>query len=271
MGRYWRPGNLAAALDILHQERPRILAGGTRLVRGATPADWDADLLDITGIGALHGIAREGDGWRIGAATTWTALLGAPVAALRQATQTVASPQVRHQATIGGNLAARFASADGAPALLALDAVLEVASAGGRRQLPLATFLAGAALAPDELLTAILVPAAPCSGFAKHGSRQAVNVAEVTAAVRLDIAQGRVQGAGLALGGCLEAAQRLPLLEARLVGQPATAALAGLVTADALAHLPLLDDFRAPAAYRQDVAVTLLRRLLGALTRQAAA
>ncbi len=270
MGAYWRPGDLAEALHILRSARPRILAGGTRLVRGATPADWDQDWLDITGIAALQGIAATAQGWRIGAATTWTALLAAPIAALRQAAATVASPQVRHQATIGGNLAARFASADGAPALLALDAVLEVTCAEATRQLPLGQFLAGSALAPNELITAILVPQCTHSAFAKHGSRQAVNVAEVTAAVRLDFTDGRVSGAGLALGGCLAAAQRLPALEAALLGQPATN-LAALVTPDALAHLTLLDDFRAPAPYRQHVAATLLRRLLTALAPEAVA
>jgi CO/xanthine dehydrogenase FAD-binding subunit len=271
MGRYWRPDDLPEALRIMRDQQPRILAGGTRLVRGATPADWDVDLLDITGMAELRGLTRTVAGWRIGAATTWTALLAAPIPALRQAASTVASPQVRHQATIGGNLAARFASADGAPALLALGATLEIATAASTRLLPLAEFLAGALLAPDELLTAIMVPAAPLSGFAKHGSRQAVNVAEVTAAVRLDIIAGRVSGAGLALGGCLAVAQRLPALEAALLGQPARAALATHITAAALAHLPLLDDFRAPAGFRRDVAVTLLRRLLNALTQQAAA
>ena len=270
MGQYWRPGTLAEALRILRASQPRILAGGTRLVRGATPADWDQDWLDITGIATMQGITATPGGWRIGAATTWTALLAAPIAALGQAAATVASPQVRHQATIGGNLAARFASADGAPALLALDAVLEVACADGIRLLSLARFLAGSVVAADELITAILVPAATHSGFAKHGSRQAVNVAEVTAAVRLDITAGRVSSAGLALGGCLQAAQRLPALEAALLGQPATG-LAHLVTPQALAHLPLLDDFRAPAAYRQQVATTLLRRLLTTLAQKAAA
>ncbi len=271
MGRYWRPANLPEALRILDAERPRILAGGTRLVRGATPADWDADMLDISGIPALQGITATAAGWRIGAATSWTALLGAPIAALRQAAATVASPQVRHQATIGGNIAARFASADGAPALLALDATLELASSTAGRSLALAAFLAGAPLAPDELLVAINLPPVAHSGFAKHGSRHAVNVAEVTAAVHLDIAGGRIRAAGLALGGCLQAAQRLPGLEAALAGQPATPALGAAVDASYLAHLPLLDDFRAPAAYRQQVAITLLRRLLATLTAEAAA
>jgi CO/xanthine dehydrogenase FAD-binding subunit len=270
MGRYWRPSNLAEALQILRHARPCILAGGTRLVRGATAASWDVDLLDITAIPALHGMTpKPNGGWRIGAATTWTALLEAPLPALHQAAATVASPQVRHQATIGGNIAARFASADGVPALLALDAKLELVSADASRRLRLADFLAGEALAPDELLTAIIVPAPPCSSysaFAKHGSRQAVNVAEVTAAVRIDIAAGRVHAIALALGGCVEAAERLPGLEARLRGLPATPALASLILPQHLAHLPLLDDFRAPATYRQDVAVTLLRRLVATLT-----
>ncbi|MEW5880403.1 MAG: 4-hydroxybenzoyl-CoA reductase subunit beta [Pseudomonadota bacterium] len=88
----------------------RIVAGGTDLVPnlrrgiGAPPA-----LVDVTSIAGFDSIARDGDGWRIGAATTLAALaadgsIARDLPALAQAAATVAGPGHRTVATLGGNL-----------------------------------------------------------------------------------------------------------------------------------------------------------------------
>ena len=51
-----------------------------------------------------------------------------------------------------------------------------------------------------------------------------------------------------------------PALEAALTGQPCDATLAGRVEPDHLAGLTPIDDARASAAYRNDAALTLVRR-----------
>jgi CO/xanthine dehydrogenase FAD-binding subunit len=63
---------------------------------------------------------------------------------------------------------------------------------------------------------------------------------------------------------------RLPLLEARLTGEPPGPALARLATSEVLAPLAPIDDLRATAAYRLDAVLTLLRRNLAALAPTAA-
>ena len=81
------------------------------------------------------------------------------------------------------------------------------------------------------------------------------------AAATLEVAHERVSAARIAVGACSAVAQRLPALEANLVGAP-IAALAERVDAAQLAPLSPIDDVRGSAAYRRDAAVTLLRRLL---------
>src|SRR3982751_6387784 len=109
---------------------------------------------------------------------------------LALASRTVGSPQIRMRGTVGGNLGAASPAGDSHPPLLAADAVVELASAArGARQVPAAEFYTGVkrnALEPDELIAAILVPAA--SGpqqFSKIGTRNAMVIAVTAFAVAL--------------------------------------------------------------------------------------
>lgn len=109
----YQPGSIADAQAILADiEDAWILAGGKDSL------DWfkarvkqPSALVDISGIAELHGISATADGglW-IGATTTLTEVAGD--AAVREkfpmlaaAAARVASPQIRHAATIGGNVA----------------------------------------------------------------------------------------------------------------------------------------------------------------------
>jgi CO/xanthine dehydrogenase FAD-binding subunit len=82
------------------------------------------------------------------------------------------------------------------------------------------------------------------------------------AAATLEVADGRVREARIAVGSCSEVSQRLPGLEAALAGMAFDEKIAAVVTAEHLAPLRPIDDVRGSAIYRQDAAVTLLRRLL---------
>jgi CO/xanthine dehydrogenase FAD-binding subunit len=62
-------------------------------------------------------------------------------------------------------------------------------------------------------------------------------------------------------------AQRLPALEADLVGRAFDGALADVVAPAHVAGLAPIDDIRASAEYRSDAAVTMVRRLLVDIVR----
>ncbi|MBN9090977.1 MAG: FAD binding domain-containing protein [Reyranella sp.] len=273
MGDYLRPTSLDEALQAL--ARPwTVLAGGTDFYPARIGRTIDEPVLDISAIADLRGISEGPEGWRLGAATTWSALIEAPLPplfdGLKQAAREVGGRQIQNAGTLAGNLCNASPAADGVPPLLVLGAEIELAGRAGARRLPLAAFITGnrrTALAPGELVVAIHVPkpSRPArSGFLKLGARRYLVISIAMAAATLEIEDGRVAAARVAVGACSAVAQRLPALEDALVGTP-VGALAGRVDARHLAPLSPIDDVRGSAAYRRDAAVTLLRRLLRSL------
>jgi len=270
MADYLRPTSLDDALQAL--ARPwTVLAGGTDFYPARVGRAIDENVLDIGGIAILRGIAAEPGGWRLGATTTWSELLEARLPplfdGLKQAAREVGGRQIQNAGTIAGNLCNASPAADGVPPLLALDAEVELAGRAGTRRLPLASFITGnrrTVLAPGELLVAIRVPRPArdaCSAFLKLGARRYLVISIAMAAATLEIEDGRITTARIAVGACSAVAQRLPALEAALVGATVDT-LAARVEALQLAPLSPIDDVRGSAGYRREAAMTLLRRLL---------
>ncbi len=271
MGAYLRPRRLEEALTAL--ARPHaVLAGGTDFYPARVGRAIGEDVLDIGAIAALRGIAADGSGWRLGATTTWSELLEADLPplfdGLKQAAREVGGRQIQNAGTLAGNLCNASPAADGVPCLLALDADIEIAGPAGRRRLPLRQFITGVrrtALAPGELAVAIHVPRPgheARSAFLKLGTRRYLVISIAMAAATLEIADGRVAAARIAVGACSPVAERLPELEAALEGAPLDGRLADRVEVAHLAPLSPIDDVRGSAAYRSDAVVTVLRRLL---------
>ncbi|MBE9605963.1 FAD binding domain-containing protein [Acetobacteraceae bacterium H6797] len=281
MTRSWlRPASLDAALRALAAETPpRLFAGGTDIFAAeAFRTAWgqppDGDTLDIDAIPGLEGIEKRDGVWRIGARTRWAGIRDASLPAffdgLRQAAGQVGGPQIQSRGTIAGNLCNASPAADGVPPLLSLEAEVECASLSGTRNLPLNEFILGnrrTALRPGEMVTAILVPdrtASTRAAFLKLGARRNLVISIAMAAATLDVVNGRIIKASVALGACSPVAVRLTALEADLVGlAPGEAAEA--VTADHLSGIAPIDDVRASADYRREAAAALLRRLLAAM------
>lgn len=270
MPEYQRPLRLDEALAVLAR-RHTVLAGGTDFYPARVGRSIDEDILDITAVEELRGIAETDAGWRIGATTRWSELIVRPLPplfdGLKQAAREIGGRQIQNAGTIAGNLCNASPAADGVPPLLALDAEVELARAAGRRRLPLADFIVGnrrTALVPQELVVAIHVPRPPRaaqSAFLKLGARRYLVISIVMAAATLELDDGRVARARVAVGACSAVARRLPALEAALAGAPRTA-LAARIAPEHLAPLAPIDDIRASAAYRRDATLTLLRRLL---------
>lgn len=272
MARYARPGTVEEALDLLREGCWTPLAGGTDFYPALGQKPVAGDVLDLSGLAALSGIAETDRHWVIGAGTTWTAIRRAALppafAALQEAAAAVGSVQIQNRATLGGNLCNASPAADGMPALLILDAQAELRSARGTRCLPLQDFVLGnrkTAREPDELLAAVRLPKASATGrsaFHKLGARRYLVISIAMAAVRLSVGAGRVAGAAIAVGACSAAARRLGSLERALLGQPADEALAAVVSPAHLAALTPIDDIRASAAYRREAAAEIVRRAL---------
>lgn len=266
MASYLRPTRLDDALAAL-VERPRtLLAGGTDHYPARATFEPDEDILDLTAIPGMRAIGRTDHTWRIPALATWTDLAEAALPSLfdglKQAALQVGGRQIQNAGTLVGNVCNASPAADGIPALLALDAAVELQSATGTRTLKLPDFVLGprrTARRPDEIATALLVPHADAaSRFLKLGARRYLVISIGMVAITLaQDAAGRIIRAGVAVGACGPVASRLPALEAALAGHLPAAAL---VQAEHLAPLAPIDDMRAPASYRRDAVLELLRR-----------
>lgn len=275
MAAYHRPETLEAALDLLAAAPVTIAAGCTDLF-AATPARVLPDeVLDITGIAELRGIGRTDTGLRIGAATTWSDVVRADLPPafdmLKQAAREVGSVQIQNAGTVAGNICNASPAADGMPCLLALDAEVELASATGRRRLPLEDFVTGprkTALGKGEMVIAVHVPHAAMRGqsrFEKLGARKYLVISIAMVAARVEAEEEMVRQASIAVGSCGPVAVRLGALEAALTGAP-LAGLGARVTPELVAqHLSPIDDIRADGGYRARAATELVRRALEGL------
>ena len=270
--RFESPASVGEAARLLAAGDWALLAGGTDLYPAHVGRRIEHPLLDLSRVAGLRGIRRSGTGWAIGATTTWTDVLRADLPplfdGLKAAAREVGGVQIQNVATIAGNVCNASPAADGIPALLALDAEVELHSAGGARRVALADFVIGSrhtARRGDELVVALHVPARSASArsvFLKLGGRRylVISITVVSAALDFDVA-GAVTSAGVAVGSCSAAARRLASLEARLIGVD-RGRLAESAEPGDLAGLSPIDDVRASAGYRLDATLTLLRRAL---------
>jgi CO/xanthine dehydrogenase FAD-binding subunit len=273
MGLYLRPRTIEEALAALAAGGPTVLAGGTDFYPLRVGRALDDDVLDITAIDSLRAIGDADGHWRIGATATWRDLIEAELPplfdGLKLAAREVGGAQIQNTGTVAGNLCNASPAADGVPALLALEAEVELRSLRGMRILPLADFVLGSrrtAASADELVSAIRVPARSpraVGHFLKLGARRYLVISIVMAAGVIDVGDdGRIAAAHVAIGACSEVAQRLPALEQALVGRRYDGGLDQAVEARHFSTLQPIDDVRGSAYYRLVAAEALARRLL---------
>ncbi len=226
-------------------------------------------------IPGLRQLMAASDGTlRIGATVTLRELAAAePVRehapALAYAAGQVGNPRVRAVATLGGALVHGDPRQDIPPVLLALEARVRVAGPSGEREIPVAGFHTGfleTALAAGELVTDIIIPAAPGrrSVYARFtpGSEDDYPTVGVAASV-VRAGDGRVTRATLALGGVGPA----PLLVSRageLAGRVPGAGDIEAVAAAAEQAADPVDDRLGSARYKKAMAREWTRRALRA-------
>ncbi len=279
---FLQPGSLAEAIEVKAEVPGAVpIAGGTDVM---VEINFDARrpeaLLDLNRVAELTTWERV-DGWiRLGAGVTYARLiaeLGDVLPGLAMAARTVGSPQIRNRGTVGGNLGAASPAGDCHPVLLATGAIVDVTSVRGPRQIPAHEFYVGPkrnALAADELITSVLIPAAPGpQQFAKVGTRNAMVIA--VCAFALELRPGGMPSArvGTGIGSAGPTPLRAPEAEEYLDGALAEAALwesAGPmpeVVAQRFGELVgaaarPIDDVRGTAAYRRHALSVLARRTL---------
>lgn len=209
----------------------------------------------------------------IGAATDIETLRQSPMLRARlpgfcEALTCFASRPVRHQATVGGNLAHASPAADLSVMLLALDAQqVLMDKQSTERVLPLTAFFTGykqTALQADEWIHAVMI-ALPDNAavqrlfhFEKISKRIHQDIASVNAALSLDMDGNIVTRAGVAAGGIGPVPMNFTTLAQRLIGQAFTLPLMTAVAMEAEGMIAPISDVRGSAAYK----TVMTRRLL---------
>ena len=265
---YSQPILLRDALRFMEKSDPCVVAGGTDVYPAMKPGLQPKTYLDVTRIEGFSDISQTDAGTRFGAAATWSDVVKADLPpafdALKQAAREVGGLQIQNAGTIAGNICNASPAADGVPALLALNAEVEIVSAArGVRHLPLGSFIKGVrqtVLERGELVTAVIAPKTPAgmtSGFEKLGSRRylVISIAMTAANVVLNN-RGRIAEVRIAVGACSTVAQRLTALEADLVGEDPSQII---ITREHLGPLEPIDDVRGTGAYRLEAAEQQIR------------
>lgn len=253
-------------------EDAKILAGGQSLMpmmnfRYVMPEH----VIDINRIPEIAQIEETGEGLKFGAMVRHNQAKNskgvvAKCPLISHGLEFVAHIQIRNRGTIGGSVSHLDPSAEWPGLLAAYDAVMHVQSNGANRDVPIAEWSTGY-MTPNieegEMLTGISVPTWPAGhsyGFAELARRKG-DFALAGAAVLLNFAGDKIDRAAIALIGVDTGPVRLPDAELLLTGECWSDALLE-EAANKASVVSGLDDVHATAAYRQKIAVVMVRRAL---------
>jgi len=179
---------------------------------------------------------------------------------LFEATRAVGSVQLRHRATLGGNLGRAAPASDLIPVLLALDAEVDLLGPAGARTMPVDRFIRGSnrtALGPGELIRSVRFPEPRPSAYLWQRVRPANDISQIAVAAAYSPSTSRYQ---LAVGGIPPRALRLSEAEERLGESTPTNAQIHAASEWAARRLEIATDRRASEEYRRHLVATLIER-----------
>lgn len=278
------PRSLDDAVAMLAADpEAKVIAGGTALlivikhgvylpgtlinlkkVRGASDITWDPSTgLRIGALASIHEVETH-------------AVVRDRYPVLHTACHVVANIRIRNLATVGGNLAHADYQSDPPSALVSLDASVELTSPVGTRLVPLSDFLIGmyeTDLAPDEILSAILVPppAANTHGtYLKFTTRSSEDrpCAAVTAHVRLADG-GRIGSVRVVIGAVSPAPVRVTEAESLADGASPSAELFAAIGNACSQAVDPIADLRGSANYKRELVGVLAERALARVSAAA--
>jgi carbon-monoxide dehydrogenase medium subunit len=272
---YQVPKTLEEALRLYerHGDEAKILAGGHSLLplmklRLAQPRY----IIDIGRLRGMDYIREENSKIAIGALTTHVEiessdLLREKCPLLAETAGEIGDVQVRNRGTIGGSLAHADPAADYPAAILALEAEIVVANAGGTRTIAAKDFFVDmltTALRPGEILSQVRVPIlAPRVGTAYAKLHQpASGFAVVGAAARVTMTGDKIEDVTLGITGLGPKAFRATAVERALKGKKASPQLLEEAARHAADGAEPLADIHASAEYRREMAAVFARRAL---------
>lgn len=266
---YHIPGTVDEAVHLLSQYgvSAKLMAGGTDLIpRYKAGITTPGHIVSIRGIRELDYIKFDKEaGLRIGAAAVLHDIERHPdvlryFPMLYQGVHSMASAQIRNAGTLVGNICNAVPSADTAPALLALDAMVRLAGPSGERLVPIDEFFTGVCstvVREDELAVEVIVPMVPENAemnYYKNTVRRALDLAIVGVGVCIMAQEGVCTHIRIGLGAVAATPRRAVHAEEFIMGRKLTRELVekAAVIASVEDCLPI-SDIRATKEYRTEL------------------
>lgn len=276
---YIRPTSLEQALAFLvrSDREVRPLAGGTDLIpqirEGRKTPDW---VMDVKPIPELNRLEFDLQGaLHFGAAVSCAAIVSTPEVGqkfplLVQTASLIGGLQIQNRGSVGGNICNAAPSADTAPALLCLGAIVHIAGPSGWRQMPVENFFLGpgkTALSPQELLVEIEIPPSPprsAGCYLRLTIREKMDIA-IAGVASFIVLSGRgrhCKEARISLAAVAPTPWRARKAEAILSDKTLNAKIIEQASQQASEEAQPISDMRASAEYRRHMVRVLTRRTL---------
>jgi aerobic carbon-monoxide dehydrogenase medium subunit len=278
---YLQPNSIEDASRLLAEygDDARVFAGGTALMLVMRQRMLNPKVLvSLDKLTSLRGISfDEATGLRIGALSLHNEVANHHLVQhhypmLAHMAAHLANPQVRNQGTLGGNLCYADPATDPPGCLMALDASVVLQSTRGERVLMMEDFVTDyytTALAPDELLVAILLPPPALNSVNRYTRfrrtaaehRPMLNMSFYAHRSGNDVTQ-QLSNVRLVVAASTPMPMRLTQAEALLASEPISSSLIAEVAKVASEQANVLSDQRGTESYRREMIQVVTRRAL---------
>jgi xanthine dehydrogenase small subunit len=271
------PATEEGALKIKSAE-VRITSGATDLGvlvnKGKLEQQKVACFNNVSDFYKIEKIGRE---YHVGAKVTWTALEEAIEKDLTEYADMIkifASPQIKNQGTLIGNIANASPIADGIPYLMVNDSRLILASKNGEREVETKNFFKGYKqldLQSDEIIKKVILPIPGKDVWTKLykvSLRRDMDISAVTFAGTISVVKDKINSVQLALGGVGPIVLRLPKTEAALIGRVFSREEFFKARDILITEITPISDIRGSREFRLQVAKNLLMKFHDELAKE---
>ena len=267
----------AAALLKEHPDTWIISGGSDVLIKIREGKMAGTSLVCIRDIKEIQGVSKKDNGdIYIGAGTTFSHITNDPIIqecipVLGEAVDQVGGPQIRNIGTIGGNICNGAVSADSAPTVFSLNALLRIEDGNGGRTVPVKEFYLGPGrvdLKRGEILTHVIIPAEEYQGYRghyiKYSMRKAMDIATLSCSVvsRVNMEKNILEDVRITFGVAAPVPFRCEKTEAALKGMSVSEELYQTIEESVRQEISPRDSWRASREFRLQIGGEIAKRAL---------
>lgn len=276
MVNHYIPSSLKEALELVNKHDCYIMMGGTDLMvqkhrsKGLLPT-FDKDVIYLVNLDELNYeyIDKKGN-YHIGAATKYIQLENSDLCPqiLKDIIHEIASPNIRHMATLVGNIANASPAGDSLVGLYLLNAQVVLTSVNGSRVVPIEKFILGARRIDrlsNEIITEVIIPKFNEKYlWKKVGSRRAESISKLSFLGSYKVKKGHLVDLRLAFGSVSTTVIRNREIENSYLNAqvPLSVEIIDGILAKYDSLIKPITDQRSTKDYRKQVAINIAKYFL---------